>query len=758
MSFFNQSILNQVEEYQCHLVSFDIFDTLAHRRCATPSDVFKYAYEQVFKQLNLPLTGEEYVELRQHSESKARRESVEKDICLNEIFAQLPFSTEVSECLQEAELKAERSLGFLNDEILELIISLQKQGIKVIFISDMYLSSKQIQQCFFHKTEFLKNIPLYVSSELKKTKYTGELFKVVQHKEQVDVSSWLHLGDHFDSDFRSAQLLGIHANHYASVFDTDYIYQTEKRVFNTSSSFNAVRILATLNAQKVQFPSAYQLGAYTWGPVLLSFSDWVIDKAISQGYEHIICIMREGKVFKQAIDKRIEDRGVKLNTYLLYASRRSTLLASIKTKEPGWLASMFQVMVLRRDYSVSDLYNDLSLPIDAVYQQFSNSLLASSENIYFQGSSLYTYLKSILEENENWIEQAIQTQKKLFIDYYNHTVVEPISNCIVLDFGGGGSIQHQLQLIFSESAGSNLLFYSSERIYRHSSVMVFSSFLGAHNDAWNCRALFNRSCEAIEALFVINSGTTIGYERSATLVTPICEKKRKENQGIVENFQAGIDSFLFMFHKYGFLHIHHKQAVAIMSRFMKYPLKEEACLYTQIYHPDHNNTSIISVAQINKVKEHGVDEVLDQLTRDSGVWKNHIIWPEAALSIINQQKLFLRSGLMSSEGSAHIDMLLSKITEKGWKIFSVYGAGQFFYKLAPRLEDCGLTIEYVIDRKAEFSEFEVLNYKVCMLSHALEQGSVCFVIASYAFTDEIAALIYKNANNCGIKNIEILSL
>jgi|GEM_PF-2333508 len=762
MDYFSNIIFEQVKQYNCELVSFDIFDTLVYRRCAMPQQVFTHAFDQVSEQLNLVITAEEYCELRERAEAKARQISTQGEICLNDIFIQLPFSVSINQQLFDAELNAEQQLSFLNQALIKLIYDLQGEGLKVVLISDMYLSSEQIQRYFF-ESSILEQLPLYVSSELKCTKYSGDLFRAIKGKEQVNYEHWVHIGDNLDSDYRAPNLLGVRAVHYTPALDNSLLNKAEQRIFNTYTECRSIRVHASLNAYAAASPVAYQLGSYTWGPVLVGFADWVIDQTIAQELQDIICITREGKVFQSVIDKRLAARGLfNITTHLLYASRRSTLLASIDVEGNDWLSDMFQLMVLRRDYTIAEFYSDLLFTTDRVCERFGGELLAEAGTLYFAGASLFMYLKCQLEKDINRIKTLIKEQRGLFVSYYNQLIGKPLGECVLLDFGGGGSTHYQLKQALGEQAAVNLLFYSSDRIYRYLSNMIFSAYLGRHSDTWLVRAILNRSCEAIEALFVIHSGSVLGYKESSGFISPIQEDKNKKNNSIANDFQLGIECFIDSFNKYSFDNISQHDSIAILSRFLRYPTAEEAKLYKHIYHPDNlgdnDDFSVVSPSQIDFIRTKGVNEFLSQINKTTDGLRGDTIWPEAVASIISQEELFLRSGLMANEGEDDIEKLLRKIVNQGWNEFSIYGAGQFFCKLAPKLVDFGLSIDCVIDRKAEFSDFTVLNRHVVTLQHALDEGATHFVIASGAFKTEISELIYKSANTSGVKDIKILSL
>lgn len=57
-----------------------------------------------------------------------------------------------------------------------------QEGYNVILISDMYLPANEIRRLLTKVDKVFFSIPLFISSEYRKTKGTGELYEVVKEK------------------------------------------------------------------------------------------------------------------------------------------------------------------------------------------------------------------------------------------------------------------------------------------------------------------------------------------------------------------------------------------------------------------------------------------------------------------------------------------------------------------------------------------------------------------------------------------------
>ena len=73
------------------------------------------------------------------------------------------------------------------------IAQLKRDGQRVVFISDMYLSQEVIREVLVEHEIATPSDPLYVSSDLEMTKRTGELFKHVLKEEGIKPSEFTAL-------------------------------------------------------------------------------------------------------------------------------------------------------------------------------------------------------------------------------------------------------------------------------------------------------------------------------------------------------------------------------------------------------------------------------------------------------------------------------------------------------------------------------------------------------------------------------------
>ncbi len=191
------------------LISFDIFDTLLLRMVHKPIDVFKEVWKEAVKEgITLSdLSGGEFIKLRAEMELRARRKAIDREVTLEEIYAEFPdFIVRDRKKLMDLEVETEARLCYWNDSIYELILKAKEKGIPVVLLSDMYLGKKRITY-ILEKNGIDVSLfeDIFISCDYRKNKTKGELFDLlVDRFKTISPSMMLHIGDNKSSDHDQA--------------------------------------------------------------------------------------------------------------------------------------------------------------------------------------------------------------------------------------------------------------------------------------------------------------------------------------------------------------------------------------------------------------------------------------------------------------------------------------------------------------------------------------------------------------------------
>lgn len=191
------------------IYSFDVFDTCLVRKCGAPENLFDVLSLRVFNGDVEETVRQEFVAARYLAQQSVQSASMTlKDIwnAFSWVHPQLKSKTEL--CRLEQETEREMLAPVL--KMLDKVNECRQKGHRIVFISDMYLSSVFISEVlqgfgFMHDGD-----GVYVSCECGAEKNDGSLFSYVREKEKASYSRWHHYGDNKQSDYIVPRKLGIH--------------------------------------------------------------------------------------------------------------------------------------------------------------------------------------------------------------------------------------------------------------------------------------------------------------------------------------------------------------------------------------------------------------------------------------------------------------------------------------------------------------------------------------------------------------------
>ncbi|MEG3768083.1 HAD-IA family hydrolase [Alteromonas sp. 14N.309.X.WAT.G.H12] len=760
-----QKIVHQVVSEGVKTVTFDVFDTLVFRHLAQPSQLFEMLNDEVFKAAHI--NKRDYGALRINAETRARQCHLEReDIRFEQIFEHMPFSTAAKQAFAIAECEAEKRFSVLNEALLEVIDDLQKRGIQIGFISDMYFSQTQIQEIFFHSYPSLHDIPLYVSSECGVTKQSGKLFLHVAESRHWHPGSWLHIGDNIDSDVNAARLVGIKALHFALSIDAPYIVQMERALCSQLNVSNAVRTLSCLSQSRENeiHTVASDLGGFVWGPVMHAFAHWLYEQCIHLNVKQVVCVMREGYFFSPLLAHYFALQGnsdIKVNT--LYVSRLSAFWASIDTDSHEWLEKTIATVANYNGYTLKNFIDDFNLSPDEFAMFDLSMTLQSIDDVVIHGSALYDVLLNGAKKQQQWVENKVAQQKSLFKKYVRQNVTEDFAQCAIVDLGDGGTIQHSLENIFCTQAKANFLFFATQRIYRFIDSTHYRSFLPPDNRFDRISERLARSPECIEALLLGDEGSTLSYREVDNHVVPVTGTAVAGNGVYCEQFKSACLSYLSLALREGIAPPDVKQVAAIIKRYIMLPSCSEAALFEYLTHQDNfgtdNEFSVVDASQkLALNKNHEIAEAIEHIVKASHWQKGRLHWPAALIALKNDKLIPQALGLINNDLQNCIYRLVRRLKAMHWNEIAVYGAGEFFIALAPHLKTAGIKVSHLIDRKAELGhQYSVSGYSVQSLDQVLLQGIKRYVVASMAFQQEIVDKINREAVRMDRHDIDIIS-
>lgn len=332
-------IKKAISSSQIKYVSFDVFDTLICRPFFKPVDLFLLLGE------NIPREQAERLAREKHSLFFPEHE----DINLEEIYEELKlltnFSSEEINELKEKEIQFELDYCIPRPIAKELFEFAKKCGKQIIITSDMYLSSTSIES-ILRKCGFDGWRKVFISSEYRKTKSSGNLYTELLNWNNIHPKSVLHIGDNLQADIYSAKTKGINS-YYLPQWWTDKKQLFANRAMNKicrkfffrknplfcskiqkysktlKSESKIIDFVAReTSAQFSSYPRALvETTSFVTSPVLLSFVIWIINHAQKNNLTRLYFLSRDGFILFQIAQEICNSFNISIELKYLYASR-----------------------------------------------------------------------------------------------------------------------------------------------------------------------------------------------------------------------------------------------------------------------------------------------------------------------------------------------------------------------------------------------------------------------------------------------------
>lgn len=373
------------------VISFDVFDTALLRPVCYPEDMFR-SIEESFN-----LKG--FYKNRIIAEKKARMQ-LRREVNIHDIYKQDTMSS----YSLNLELENELANIYANEIILELYRYGIKKKKRIIFISDTYYSSTDIDR-LLRKSGYNGEHYIFSSCDLNLTKRNKDIFRYVINKLDVAPELILHMGDNIQSDYMIPKMFNIFACHLLSPVDM-YCLERDLTCFHNKCSLNSNIVLKKIIdysyylSAKGSFSDYWERFGFQWGgPLVLSFLEWIHlsithSRYSNENFEGVIFVARDGYLLKKAYDMLYTDG--KISTYYVYAPRIMNSLINIakdrniEFKEDDVIRYIRQInKTLKLDLketkeSLIAVANDISQE----YEKYINSLNIHSKRIAIVDSAV----------------------------------------------------------------------------------------------------------------------------------------------------------------------------------------------------------------------------------------------------------------------------------------------------------------------------------------------------------------------------------
>lgn len=315
---------------KCRVRTFDVFDTCLVRTCGSAAAVFDILARKVLCD-GTSTSINDFAKERIDGEFRARNAAKllgREEVTLSEIYQYCDFSlwTSVSkDLIRELELQVESEVLTAVRKIKIEVSEYRKRGIKIAFISDMYLPSSFIEQQLRQKGFMCDGDQLFVSSDYIKTKSSGALYHEVFQQMSILPSEILHTGYNINSDYFIPMKLGVQVrkvNHDYSYYQKLFIRK------NISNDIDLPKVYASISRSLVLESddcANIRFAADFIAPLFVSYVYYLLFDAISRGFQSIFFCARDGYILYKIALRVVENepRLSKLLIRYIYVSRKS---------------------------------------------------------------------------------------------------------------------------------------------------------------------------------------------------------------------------------------------------------------------------------------------------------------------------------------------------------------------------------------------------------------------------------------------------
>ena len=307
-------------------VSFDVFDTLLVRRIHDPDlvklPVARYIADLATQKGHI-LEWEAAQKCRDQHEKALRKKTSESfvdhearyELFMRSMLEEL-FQGDTSDSIDRLytqvrhyELKLENAMLVPREGFTRWLEALHGQGKRILAISDMYLSTTEIEELLEHAglAKYIHEVISSADSFLCKA--SGKAYEMLEGQLALSPERWMHIGDHPISDGIRAAEAGLK---YALVLQDPeerrrkaiarhYWHYAIYRKFWSGRTLQ--QFMAPMEAENQPRSGMYMAGYNFFGPLMGVFIQSIAEHCKKRGISKIFFLSREGWMFKQVWEK-----------------------------------------------------------------------------------------------------------------------------------------------------------------------------------------------------------------------------------------------------------------------------------------------------------------------------------------------------------------------------------------------------------------------------------------------------------------------
>lgn len=509
------------------VLSLDCWDTLIWRNVHAPHGVFTEL-----------LDDSSALSLRAFAEDTARKRARIRhergEVTLPEIYeALMPLAdAEARAVAIDAEMAAEARHAFAFRPTVELIRDAKRRGMRVVVVSDMYMSSAQLSGLIAAVAgeEVLGLIDrVFCSADHGVTKGRG-LFPIVMQALGITPNQMLHIGDNLKADYDAPLALGLYALHLEQ-FDDETAQRLRLEAAVSAVIEEPTRMqLPTLQPHRAPLAAvmplledpAARFGYAVMGPVLAGFANWLkVEaerlRATATGEVRFVFLLRDGHLPRRVYEALADVDGPPVSSLEL---SRFTSTAAAMTSEANILAYLEAEVA------------DTRLEVIAKQLLFSPAEVADLIRQPSSGTAIGAFLHKIRKPGviRQIIDRSTAFAERLAGYIHKQTGCAPGDTLALIDLGYAGTVQRYAEPMLRERLGVEVIgLYLIDRPVEASGNDKRGFFDLRHYDFRTLNA-FCTNVAVLEQLCTVAQGSVIDYTADGGAVRDALGVKGQQSQ------------------------------------------------------------------------------------------------------------------------------------------------------------------------------------------------------------------------------------
>lgn len=541
-----------IQDDRILVLSFDVFDTAITHVVGSSNTFYLILGKHFVNQSLISNSPEAFARARLSAEDRALKNRFE--VTLSQIYAELGKSLFLTHDQCNSLMESEQSL---KAEMLRAIPAVKKsiqiarsQGKRIVFISDMHLSSNFIKAQLTRQGIWQEGDHCYISCELGASKRSGKLFQEVLNLEGISSHQLCHYGNDFYSDFTYPKKLNVNAEHFVSGNLNRYEELLDAESWATeglSSIMAGASRLARLStpALSEQEQVIRDVTAGVASPVLVGYVLFILLRAKQLGLKRLYFLSRDGQILLRIAQKLSNKLNLPIELRYIYGSRLSWSRPTLNKVDEIWIWDP-----IKRNCSIESLCNRLGINPERIKIQLAKAGFADKDWARILSIEEIQKLREViyLEDVKKLIFQESRQQFKILSRYFEQEGLLDSTPKGIVDLGWSGSLYKALIRVL-KGVDKNLKppigFYygltSDALLNTENSLEVYSydARFGTGNFDFSINPWLEIFCSA-------DHGTVLKLEDVNGKIQPFLEKK--DNQLVIDwglpLVWRTIDSFL----------------------------------------------------------------------------------------------------------------------------------------------------------------------------------------------------------------------